>query len=73
MIKDNVSLSKVWLEVNDRAGFRKEYEIPGRMMAATEKYTAADGTRGQLLAKFFAIDESGNLNSAEITFSVSNQ
>ena len=72
MITDNISLSKVWMQVNEGTGFKKEYEIPGRMMSVTEKYTAAPGTSGQLVAKFFALDEGGNLSSAEIKFTVNN-
>lgn len=72
MITDNISLSKVWLQINDGAGFKKEYEIPGRMMSVTEKYTATPGTSGQLVAKFFALDEGGNSTSEEIRFTVNN-
>lgn len=72
MISDNVSLSKVWLEVNDGTGFKKEYEVRGRIMSVTEKYTAETGTKGQLVARFFAQDEGGNSNSVEIKFAVNN-
>lgn len=72
MISDNISLSKVWLQINDGAGFKKEYEIPGRMMSVTEKYTAPPETSGQLVAKFFAIDKGGNSNIEEIRFAVNN-
>lgn len=71
-ISDNVSLSKVWLQINDGAGFKKDYDIPGRMMSITEKYTAPAGTSGQLVAKFFAMDEGGNMSSQEIKFIVNN-
>ena len=72
MITDNVSLSKVWLQVNDGAGLKKEYEIPGRIMSITEKYAAPTGTNGQLTATFFALDEGSNLSSVEIKFTVNN-
>ena len=72
IITDNISLSKVWLQVNDGTGFKKEYEIPGRMMSVTEKYTVTPGTSGQLVARFFALDEGGNLSSEEIIFTVNN-
>ena len=72
MISDNISLSKVWSQINDGTGFKKEYEIPGRMMSVTEKYTALPGTTGQLVAKFFALDEGGNSISEEIKFMVNN-
>ena len=72
MISDNISLSKVWLQVNDGFGFKKEYEVPGRMMSVTEKYAATPGASGQLVAKFFAMDEAGNSTSGEIKFIVNN-
>ena len=72
MISDNISLSRVWLQINDGMGFKKEYEIPGRIMSVTEKYIALPTTNGQLVAKFFALDEGGNSISEEIKFIVNN-
>ena len=72
MISDNINLSRVWLEVNDGFGFKKEYEVPGRRMSVTEKYAATPAASGQLVAKFFAMDEAGNLSSEEIRFRVNN-
>lgn len=72
MISDNTSLSKVWLQINDGTGFKKEYDIPGRMMSIIEKYTTSPSTSGQLIAKFLAMDEGGNLSAEEIRFTVNN-
>ncbi len=72
LISDNKSLMNVWLQVNDGQGFKKEYAIPGRSIDIIEKYITQPGTTGNLYAKFFAVDEAGNLNTAEISFSVNN-
>lgn len=72
LIGDNKSLANVWLEVTDGHGFKKEYDIPGRSLEIIEKYIAPAGVSGNLIAKFFAMDEIGNLNSAEIKFTLNN-
>ena len=72
LIHDNKNLSSVWLEVNDGYGFKKKYDIPGQSMEIIEKYTAVDGVSKNMIAKFFAMDETGNVSSEEIKFTVSN-
>ena len=72
LISDNKSLMSVWLQVNDGHGFKKEYSIPGRSMDIIEKYIAPSGVNGNLIAKFFAVDEVGYLSSEEIKFAVNN-
>ena len=72
LIGDNKSLASVWLEVTDGHGFKKEYNIPGRSIEIIEKYIAPAGVSGNLIAKFLAMDETGNLSSAEIKFAVNN-
>jgi len=72
LIHDNKNLSSVWLEINDGNGFKKKYDIPGQSMEIIEKYIAVDGANGDMIAKFFAMDETGNLSSEEIKFTVSN-
>ena len=72
LIHDNKNLSSVWLEINDGNGFTKKYDIPGQSMEIIEKYTAVDGGSREMIAKFFAMDETGNLNSEEIKFTVNN-
>jgi hypothetical protein len=72
LIHDNKNLSFVWLEVNDGYGFKKKYDIPGQSMEIIEKYTAVDGVSKNMIAKFFAMDETGNVSSEEIKFTVSN-
>jgi hypothetical protein len=72
LIHDNKNLSSVWLEVNDGYGFNKKYDIPGQSMEIIEKYIAVDGDKRNLIAKFFAMDETGNLSSEEIKFTVNN-
>jgi hypothetical protein len=72
LIHDNKNLSSVWLEVNDGYGFKKVYDIPGQSMEIIEKYIAVDGVSRDMIAKFFAMDETGNLSSEEIKFTVDN-
>ena len=72
LIHDNKNLSSVWLEVNDGNGFKKKYDIPGQSLEIIEKYVAVDGESRDMIAKFFAMDETGNLSSEEIKFTVSN-
>ena len=72
LIHDNKNLSSVWLEVNDGNVFKKKYDIPGQSMEIIEKYIAPVGINGNLVAKFFAMDETGNFSSEEIKFSVDN-
>jgi len=72
LISDNKSLMNVWLQVSDGNGFKKEYTIPGRSMDIIEKYIAPAGVNGNLVAKFFATDEAGNMSSQEINFAVNN-
>lgn len=72
LIHDNKNLSAVWLEINDRNGFKKKYDIPGQSMEIIEKYITVDVGNRDMIAKFFAIDETGNLSSDEIKFTVSN-
>ncbi len=73
LVSDDKSLATVWLEVNDGTGFKKEYAIPpGRSIEIIEKYNAPAGVRGELAAKFFATDESGNTSSREIRFVLNN-
>lgn len=72
LVKDNQSLATVWIEVNDGHGFRKEYIPFTRSMEVIEKYFAPDGVSGELLARFFATDQSGNSSSAEIRFVMDN-
>ena len=72
LISDNKNLLTVWLEITDGHAFKKEYIIPGRSMEIIEKYTAPAGVSGNLIAKFFAMDEVGNLSSEQIKFSVNN-
>lgn len=72
LISDNKSLANVWLQVNDGNGFEKEYSITGRSLDIIEKYTASPGVSGNLIAKFFATDEAGNMSSEEIRFTVNN-
>lgn len=71
-ISDDKSLANIWLQVNDVNGFRKDYAITGRSFDLIEKYTAPSGNRGNLIAKFFATDEAGNMSSEEIKFAVNN-
>ena len=72
LIHDNKNLSSVWLEVNDRNGFKKKYDIPGQSMEIIEKYIAVGGVNSDMIAKFFAMDETGNLSSEEIKFTLNN-
>jgi len=72
LIHDNKNLSAVWLEINDGNGFTKKYHIPGQSMEIIEKYIAMDVVNRDMTAKFFAMDETGNLNSEEIKFTVNN-
>jgi len=72
LISDNKSLMNVWLQVSDGHGFKKEYSIPGRSMDIVEKYIAPVGVNGNLIAKFFAMDEAGNLSSEDIKFAINN-
>ena len=72
LIHDNKNLSSVWLEVNDGYGFKKKYDIPGQSIEIIEKYIAFDGGSRDMIAKFFAVDETGNLSSEEIKFKVNN-
>ena len=72
LIHDNKNLSSVWLEINDGYGFKKEYNISGQSMEIIEKYIAVDGISRDMIAKFFARDETGNLSVEEIKFTVSN-
>ena len=69
---DNKNLSSVWLEVNEGNGFKKKYDIPGQSMEIIEKYMAVGGVNRDMTAKFFAMDETGNLSSEEIKFTVNN-
>ena len=71
-IHDNKNLSSVWLEINDGNGFTKKYDIPGQSMEIIEKYIAVDGVNKDMTAKFFAMDETGNLSSEEIKVTVNN-
>ena len=72
LIHDNKNLSSVWLEINDGTGFKKKYDIPGQSMEVIEKYIAVDGIKREMIATFSAMDETGNLSSEEIKFTVSN-
>jgi hypothetical protein len=72
LISDNKSLMNVCLTINDGNGFKKDYAIPGRSMDIMEKYIIPDGINGNFIAKYFAVDEAGNLSSEEIKFSVNN-
>ena len=72
LISDTRNLSTVWLEIIDGYGFKKEYTVNGRSIEIIEKYTAPAGVSGNLIAKFFATDDAGNLNSEEIKFAVNN-
>ena len=72
LIRDNQSLMNVWLQVNDGHGFKKNYPIIGMSMEIIEKYIAPAGVKGNLSAKFFAMDEVGNFSSEEIRFAVNN-
>lgn len=72
LVSDDRNLSKVWMEVNDLGGYRKEFPITGKSIAIIEKYSVRDGSTGELSAIFFAIDESGNTSSYEIKFVMEN-
>ncbi len=72
LIKDNQSLSTVWLEINDGNGYRKDYLPITRSMEIVEKYFAPQGISGEFLARFFAMDEAGNTSIAEIRFVMNN-
>ena len=72
LITDNKGLMNVWFEVNDGSRFRKEFVVTGRSIEIVEKYTVPTGVKGNLVAKFFAVDGSGNMNSAEIKFAINN-
>lgn len=72
LITDNKSLMNVWLQVSDGQGFKKEYAVSGRSIDIIEKYIIPAGVIGNLVAKFFAIDETGNMSSEEIKFVVNN-
>jgi hypothetical protein len=72
LISDNKSLMNVWLQVNDGHGFKKDYAITGRSIDIIEKYIIPAGSNGNFSAKYFAIDEEGNLSSEEIKFTVNN-
>jgi len=72
LIRDNQSLMNVWLQVNDGHGFKKNYPVIGMSMEINEKYIAPVGVKGNLSAKFFAMDEVGNFSSQEIKFAVNN-
>ena len=72
LIHDDKNLSSVWLEINDGHGFKKKYDTPGQSMEIIEKYIAVDGVNKDMTAKFFAMDETGNLSAEEIKFTVSN-
>ena len=41
-------------------------------MEIIEKYIAVEGVNSGMIAKFFAMDETGNLSSEEIKFTVNN-
>jgi hypothetical protein len=53
------NLSSVWLEINDGYGFKKKYDIPGQSIEIIEKYIAVDGGSRDMIANFFAVDETG--------------
>jgi len=72
LISDTQNLSIVWLEINDGHGFKKEYTVNGKSIEIIEKYTPPPGITGNLVAKFFATDETGNMSFEEIKFGVSN-
>jgi hypothetical protein len=72
LISDNKSLMNVWVTVNDGNGFKKNYAITGRSMDIIEKYIIPAGINGNFIAKYFAMDEAGNLSSEGIKFSVNN-
>jgi len=72
LIHDNKNLLFVWLEINDGYGFKKKYDIPGQSIEIIEKYIAVDCGNRDMIAIFFAMDETGNLSSEEIKFTVKN-
>ena len=72
LISDNKSLMSVWLQVSDGNGFKKDYTVPGRSIDIIEKYIIPSGVNGNMVAKFFAMDEAGNMSSEEIKFMVNN-
>ena|SRR5687767_3689108 len=72
LVSDDRNLSKVWMEVNDWEGYRKDFPVTGKSFVIIEKYTVRDGATGELSANFFAIDESGNTTSHEIKFVMDN-
>jgi hypothetical protein len=72
LINDDKSLMNVWLQVIGGNGFKKDYTVSGRSMDITEKYIVPSGVNGNMVAKFFAMDETGNASSAEINFVVNN-
>ena len=72
LISDTESLSTVWLEINDGYGFKKEFTANTRSLEIIEKYTAPSGVTGNMIAKFTAVDEAGNVSSEEIKFAVNN-
>ena len=72
LITDTERLSTVWLEITDGYGFKKEYTANTKSLEIIEKYTAPPGVTGNLVAKFTAVDEAGNISAEEIRFSVNN-
>lgn len=72
LISDAQNLSAVWLEITDGYGFKKEYTINARSLEIIEKYIAPAGVTGNMIAKFTAVDEAGNVSSEEIKFAVNN-
>jgi hypothetical protein len=72
LVSDNKSLANVWLQVNDGNGFKKDYAITERSMDIIEKYIIPENINGNFIAKYFAMDEAGNLSTEEIKFSVNN-
>jgi hypothetical protein len=72
LINDDKSLMNVWLQVFGGNEFRKDYTVSGRSIDITEKYIVPPGVNGNMVAKFFAMDETGNTCSAEIKFVVNN-
>src|SRR5688500_16740148 len=72
LVSDDKNLSKVWMEVTDWSGYRKEFPVIGKSIIIIEKYSVREDATGELSANFFAIDESGNTTSYEIKFVMDN-
>ena len=70
LISDTRNLSTVWLEITGGYGFKKEYTVNAKSLEIIEKYTAPPGVTGNMIAKFTAIDEAGNISVEEIKFTV---